>query len=129
MADVNSTYEESRVVLGENAGATLCESRSRLKSLTSIQSIIQNYFTETTGCVHGWQCVCVRSRCSNADLSDSAVMCLFWTCTSNSVLRACLRQRVVKLTLLQTVQTVGSCGGGHDAVQVQHNAEAAHDQH
>ncbi len=40
-----------------------------------------------------------------------------------------LRQRVIKLALLQAVQTVGPGGGGHAAVGVQQDAEAAHNQH
>ncbi len=40
-----------------------------------------------------------------------------------------LRQRVIKLALLQAVQTVGPGGGGHAVVGVQQDAEAAHNQH
>lgn len=40
-----------------------------------------------------------------------------------------LSQCVIKLALLEAVQTICPCGGGHAAVRVQQDAEAAHDQH
>lgn len=40
-----------------------------------------------------------------------------------------LSQCVIKLSLLEAIQPVGPCGGGHAAVWVQQDSEAAHNQH